>query len=92
MIELVAFIFGFTIYMILSAPETGAPNRFDELVGFSTSLHFKIPFSTFKIHIHHWLYLSIIRLFVSNVPLIWFCHGGILQGIIMYRDFYRIIY
>jgi hypothetical protein len=91
-IEYISFILGFVIYMVFSAPKTGYPNRIDRILGFNVSLKFKIPFLPLKIHIHHWLYLLIIRLFINNPQIIWFCYGGIIQGIVMYEDFYKIVY
>jgi hypothetical protein len=91
-IKFILFIVGFTTYMILSAPKTGCPNRIDKIFGFKSSLIFKIPFLPLKIHIHHWLYLLIIRYFINYPQIIWFCYGGIIQGIVMYNDFYKIVY
>lgn len=86
------FLFGFIFYMIFSAPKENEPNRIDKYLGFSISLVFKIPKLPIKIHIHHWLYLLIIRLFCNSPYIIMFCYGGAFQGIIMYNDFYKIIY
>jgi hypothetical protein len=91
-LKYISFICGLTIYMILSAPESGYPNKLDTILGFSTSLCFKIPFLPIKIHIHHWLYLFIISMIVYNQFIRYFCYGGMLQGILMYDDFYKIIY
>jgi len=63
--KFISFIVGFTIFMLLSAPKTGYPNRIDKILGFKTSLIFKLPSISLKIHIHHWLYLLIIRYFIK---------------------------
>lgn len=88
----ISFILGFTTYMTLSAPKTGEPNRIDKVLGFNSSLIFKLPLIPIKIHMHHWLYLLIIRYFINYPQIIFFCYCGIIQGVVMYDDFYKIVY
>jgi hypothetical protein len=90
--KFIMFLAGFIIFMIVSGPSTNTPNRIDTWLGISTSLVFKIPVLSLKIHLHHWICLLIISLFVTSQRIVWFCYGGATQGIIMYEDFYRIIY
>jgi hypothetical protein len=90
--KFIMFLIGFIIFMIVSGPSANTPNRIDKWLGISTSLVFKIPVLSIKIHLHHWLCLLIISLLVKSQRIVWFCYGGAVQGIIMYKDFYRIIY
>ena len=88
----VAYAMGFGGYTAVSAPATGEPNRLDSLCGRSLSLHFVIPGTSLHCHIHHWVYLLCIAT-VAHSPLVqWFCFGGASQGVITYRDWYRILY
>ena len=55
----------------------------------------RIPFEDKYLHIHHWMYLIpvLYHAFVYGYNLlIGFCIGGIIQGITMYSDWYKIWY
>jgi hypothetical protein len=44
------------------------------------------------VHIHHWIYLiPVMYIMRTNILLVGFCVGGIIQGITMYSDWYKII-
>ena len=98
--QIICVIFGFSVYLILSAPKTGEKNRLDvvltKIFKKDISVSLKYDIGTLTIHCHHWLYLTIIGLcsyyfqFIHNtIP--FFCIGGAVQGIFSYNDWYLVI-
>lgn len=90
---------GYTFFYLSSADNEGDNNNFDIWfkntfgIHISTSLKFKID--DFIIHIHHWMILIGLYLFFYNINYnicSLLCIGGIIQGIICYNDWLRIVY
>ena len=88
----IAFAAGWCVFAALSAPATGEPNRLDALCGCRLSLVCGIPWTQYVFHLHHWLYCLVFALLLPVPLLSWACLGGTAQGVLMYRDWYRIIY
>lgn len=101
--EWVCFVLGFLTYTFSSSNQTGERNKFDmwlekKIFGqnyspaiISTSLKYNIL--GYCIHIHHWVYLLVIAVFcTSNNYIRMFCFGGIVQGVVVYDDWYLVIY
>ena len=98
--QTIYIISGFTFYLAFSAPKTGQKNRLDDFLtkcfDKDISVTLKYDVGSFTIHLHHWLYLSMIGSFCyyfklneNIVP--FFCIGGAIQGIVSYHDWYHII-
>ena len=95
---------GYTFYNILSSTETGGKNKIDiylskkleKNINSSMKYKFKMGNKMIFIHIHHWLYLLIIGVSLSFIEYFlyakYFCFGGIIQGIVRYKDWYKVVY
>lgn len=97
--SLALILIGYTFFDLSSGDSTGDNNNFDIWVKntfgihISTSLKFKIY--NFIIHIHHWLILIGLYLFFYSVDYnlcSLLCIGGIIQGIVCYDDWFRVVY
>lgn len=92
-LQILYFCMGFLFYYFASAPSTGARNRLDRYLGWSSSLRFYWQCSAHSIlvvHVHHWLYLLAIVAYSYNSFLTAFCLGGVVQGL-TYSDWYKVI-
>ncbi|GMI19788.1 hypothetical protein TeGR_g14630 [Tetraparma gracilis] len=91
-----SFLSGFLLYRLTSAPGTGQPNRLDVLLrstlGYQGGVSLKFSLGRWRVHLHHWLYLSVIAGFSSGSPLVQsFCLGGSLQGVVDYTDWWNVV-
>lgn len=76
------FMIGFTLYCF-SAPHEGK-NR-------ELTLIIPIPYTNVAVHVHHWIYLTIVLTIAFSVPIVkGFCLGGITQSLIWYTDWYKV--
>lgn len=100
--ELLLILLGYLFFTLTSANKTGDNNKFDvwisELIQteIDTSLRYKINVYSgeIHIHIHHWCimtFMYILFYYFQFEYLTLFCIGGILQGILCYDDWFKVI-
>lgn len=70
----------------------------EKIRGRSPSLN-KIPLGKYRLHLHHWILatscLIVFRLtgiFDSSSFIFWMSGGAVLQGVLCYGDWYRVVY
>lgn len=94
---------GYLFFAVCSAEKTGGENNFDKWVSeildedICTSLKISIdiyPDKQLLIHLHHWLLLFFVFWLSEDLGLHRvknLCLGGIIQGIVSYTDWYKIV-
>lgn len=96
---------GYIFYDNMSSKEVGQRNQLDiylsnklgRKINFSLKFKFRIKDKMIYLHCHHWLYLLIIvgliSLFEYTIVYIkYFALGGVVQGMVKYKDWYNVVY
>ncbi len=96
-------IMGYLLFSLTSSDETKGKNKFDIFIQdffkedtFNTSIQCEIDIqdTLVKIHIHHWLimyFVFVLAKYNSLERIKFFALGGIIQGIVNYSDWFKII-
>lgn len=86
----IEFFIGYSIFLFLSGEKCGQCTNLYKLTGLCFTDSIKIILNEdFVFHLHHWILLVILMIFVPSLK--YYCLGGILQGL-SYKDWYKIIY
>jgi hypothetical protein len=81
-----------------SSDNTGGENKFDKFISdildYEIKTSLKFNYDIISIHIHHWLicfFGYIIFYHINQKEFMYFCLGGMIQGIINYQDWSSIL-